>query len=98
MPAPAGIQHLHIEATCDGSIAVFHVHNEGGRLPGAVQFKLFRSDMDTIISKRRMRMIEGQSATFKVKNADKIPADIALFMDSEWQARPQQADAQISCG
>lgn len=97
--AMASVNGLPIEVStsCDKGAAIFKVVNVGEALPSSIIFNIVRVEIDTVVSKRRMNLSPGQTATFKLKNADKIAGDIGLFMDAQWLPRERQIDASIQC-
>lgn len=88
---------IEVSTACDKGTAIFKVVNAGDPLPSAIVFNIFEVNSNTVVSKRRMNLAAGQSATFKSKNADKIHGDIGLFMDAQWLPREHQIDASVRC-
>ncbi len=89
---------IEVSTACENGTAIFRVVNAGGALPSAITFNIIQVSSDTVVSKRRMNLVVGQRATFKVKDADKNPSSIGLFMDAKWLPRDRQIDASIRCG
>ncbi len=89
---------IEVFTACENGAAVFRVVNAGELLPSAITFQFIQINSDTVVSKRRMNLAIGQTATFKIKNADKSPSGIGLFMDAKWLQRDRHIDASIRCG
>lgn len=89
---------IEVSTTCDNGTAVFRVVNAGEVLPAAITFNIIQINSDKVLSKRRMNLVVGQAATFKVKNVDKKPDGVGLFMDAKWIPRDRHIDASIRCG
>jgi len=96
MVAVSGLP-IEVSASCDKGTAVFKVMNPGETLPSAIIFNILEVKTNTVVSKRRMSLAAGQSATFKLKSADKVSGDIGLFMDAKWLPRDRRVDASVRC-
>ncbi len=88
---------VEISTTCKKGSAIFIVKNVGEKFPSAIDFTIIDLIEDKVFSKRRMNLAAGQSATFKLKNADKVSGGIGLFMDTQWFPRERQIDASVRC-
>ena len=88
---------LYVSSKCENGAAVFQVRNVGASKINAVNFKLFKVAQNMVVSKRRMSLSQGQTATFKVKNANAIPDQIGMFIESKDVARDHQVDVAIQC-
>ncbi len=92
-----GALRLDIITTCKNGAAVFRIRNEGLDWPKMAIFYLYRGDNKDVLSKRRLRLKTGQSATFKIKSADQISSSIDLFIKTSWLNRRIKPDAYTSC-
>ncbi len=88
---------LYVTSKCVDGSAVFQVRNVGANKLKSLNFKLFKVSQNLVVSKRRMSLNKGQTATFKVKNAAIIPDQIGLFIDSKQIPRKHQADVSVKC-
>jgi len=88
---------MELSTSCEKGTAIFKVVNVGEALPSSIIFNIVRVNVDQVVSKRRMNLSPGQTATFKLKNADKIAGEIGLFMDAQWLPRERQIDASVQC-
>lgn len=88
---------VEVSTTCKKGAAIFIVKNVGDKFPAAIDFTIIDVSADKVFSKRRMNLAAGQSATFKLKNADKVAGEVGLFMDAQWFPRDRQIDAAIRC-
>ena len=88
---------LYVISSCVDGAAVFKIRNIGLEKLESVNFKLFKVSQNLLVSKRRMNLNKGQTATFKIKNANKIPDKIGLFVDSKLIVREQKIDVAVRC-
>ncbi len=88
---------LHISSTCEDGAAIFKIKNVGEDKVSGINFRLFKVTQGLLVSKRRMSLNQGQTATFKVKNADNIPDQIGIFVNTKELARRERTDASIRC-
>jgi hypothetical protein len=88
---------LHVTSSCKNGTAIFKVSNVGEEKIEGVNFRLFKVTEGLVVSKRRLSLKKGQTATFKVKNAQHIPDQIGLFIDSKAIPRAQKTDVSIQC-
>lgn len=95
--ASAGSLQLKVKTICKNGDAYFQIINEGKEWPKAGKISLYRTNADTMVSQRRMRLKNGQKASFKVKKAAKTGAEIGLWVDPGWFKRPFKYDAKITC-
>jgi len=89
---------LEVRASCTSGDAIFQVLNKGKPWPKLGNVNIYDIKEKKVVSKRRMRMSEGQNARFKVaaKKALLI-GDIGLSVQPTWYDRPFKFDTQISC-
>ena len=88
---------LRISAECVDGDAYFKVTNVGAGWPKAGSFSIYRTIGNTMISQRRMRMDEGQTASFRVKSAASSGHELALAIEPGWYDRNQVYDATVKC-
>ncbi|MCH7937922.1 MAG: hypothetical protein IH994_12675 [Proteobacteria bacterium] len=67
----AGVLKLNISANCEDGNVFFRVKNVGKDWPKTSTFAIYnmRKKSRKLISKRRMRLKDGQRASFKIKTA-----------------------------
>jgi hypothetical protein len=94
---PTNGQLIQVRTMCYEGAAIFKITNVGDSLPFAYSFKIVRLNSNSVVSARRLKLIEGQNATFKVKNADKIPSDIGLRIDAKDYGRDGDIHALVRC-
>lgn len=88
---------LQIHAECVDGDAYFSVTNTGAGWPKAGSFSIYRTFGNTMISQRRMRMDEGQTASFRVKSAASSGHELALAIEPAWYDRHRRYDATVKC-
>ena len=72
--APGGILKMNISANCEDGNAFFRIKTVGEDWPKTSTFAIYnmRKKSRKLISKRRMRLKDGQRASFRIKTA-KLP-------------------------
>ena len=100
--AQAGVARLKIDvsANCKGEDAYFRIRNSGEAWPKTSTFRIYnmRKGKRKLISKRRMRLKDGQRASFKIRTA-KLPTNrIGIWVKPGWYQREFAYDATIRCG
>jgi len=88
---------LSVKSICKNGDAYFQVTNNGKTWPRPSKISLYRTNADTLVSQRRMRLKPGQKASFKVKKAAKTGLEIGLWVQPEWFTRPFKYDAKVTC-
>ncbi len=93
---PLGVE---ISASCVDGDTVFRLANTGDSWPEQGKFALYRLDGDKrqMVSARRMRLTQGQKASFRVKARHNPTGQIGLFVEPLWYERPFILDAQVTC-
>ena len=100
--AQATVGHLKIDvsANCKGGDAFFRIRNSGEAWPKTSTFRIYNMTKGKrkLISKRRMRLKDGQRASFKIRTA-KLPTNrIGIWIKPGWYQREFAYDATIRCG
>jgi len=88
---------LSVKSICKNGDAYFQVTNNGKTWPRPSKISLYRTNADTLVSQRRMRLKPGQKASFKIKKAAKTGLEIGLWVQPEWFTRPFKYDAKVTC-
>ncbi len=90
---------LNVATACDNGNATFQVKNAGQDWPKSSTFAIYRigSGAKQMISKRRMRLKDGQKASFKVKASKNTTGRLALWVKPSWYRRAFNYDATVSC-
>jgi hypothetical protein len=97
--ATAGFLKMNVSANCVDGNAFFRVKNVGEDWPKTSTFAIYnmRKKSRKLISKRRMRLKDGQRASFKIKTAKLPTARLGLWVKPGWYKRPFIYDATIKC-
>ncbi len=100
VPVPAAAQApeitLDITARCEGGDAQFEIVNEGERWAGMATVSIVRTDNNTVITQRQMRMAAGQRMVFRAREAPDGIA-VGLRIEPDWYKRPSAHDSIITC-
>ena len=96
----AGILKINISANCEDGNVFFRVQNVGEDWPKTSTFAIYnmRKKSRKLISKRRMRLKDGQRASFRIKTAKLPTGRLGLWIKPGWYKRPFVYDATIRCG
>ena len=96
----AGILKMNISANCEDGDVFFRVQNVGEDWPKTSTFAIYnmRKKSRKLISKRRMRLKDGQRASFRIKTAKLPTGRLGLWIKPSWYKRPFVYDATIRCG
>lgn len=90
--------NVDVVSSCVDNIAMFKIVNAGEAWPRQGKLHVVRisgGNMKTL-SKRSMRFVAGQQASFRLKD---IGTDtVAVFVDPSWYDRPFKFDATVTCG
>lgn len=89
---------LRVNAECADGAAVFKVVNIGGRWPRSGTFTILTLDGQKRLSKRRLRLASGQSASFRFKTRKNGEMTLGLWVDPSWYSRDFRYDAMVVCG
>lgn len=99
--ATSGFLKMEIMTHCRDGNAFFRVKNAGESWPKTSVFAIYYVGEKgrKLIAKRRMRLKDGQRASFKVKMA-KLPAGsrLGMWIQPGWYQRDFSYDATITCG
>jgi len=94
----SGAVNVDIVTECRDNRATFKVVNAGSAWPkqGVLGVYMIRPDgTASLIAKRRMRLIDGQRASFRVRT--KGAGQLAMFIAPTWYKRDFTYDAAVSC-
>ncbi|MFQ5765507.1 MAG: hypothetical protein ACE5GT_11300 [Rhodospirillales bacterium] len=95
----AGFLRMEIMTNCKNGNAFFRVRNAGEAWPKSSTFAIYHVGKNgrKLIAKRRMRLKDGQRASFRIK-AGRFPSgQIGLWIKPGWYEREFGYDATISC-
>ncbi len=102
--ATAGLLKMEIMTNCQDGNAFFRVKNAGSDWPKTSTFAIYNlrkkgnKRVRKLIAKRRMRLKDGQRASFKIKTASLPTGRLGLWVKPSWYEREFAYDATISCG
>lgn len=102
--ATAGILKMNIMVNCQDGNATFRVKNIGDAWPKTSTFAIYnmrkkgKKRLRRLISKRRMRLKDGQRASFKIKTGNLPTSRLGLWVKPGWYKRDFDYDAVVSCG
>ena len=90
---------IQISADCQNGSTVFKVKNAGQSWPKPSTFAIYRirDGQGSMISKRRMRLAEGQYASFRIKAARNPTGKLGIAVHPGWYQRQVDFDATASC-
>ncbi len=103
--AQAAASHLKMDimVNCQDGNAVFRIKNVGNAWPKTSTFAIYnmrkkgKKRVRKLISKRRMRLKDGQRASFKIKTAKLPTGRVGLWVKPGWYEREFDYDATVSC-
>ncbi len=97
--APAGALNIQVSSECRDGNTLFKVKNAGAAWPKPSTFAIYRISDGTarMISKRRMRLAEGQHASFKVKAKSNTTGRLGIAVLPGWYRREAKLDATVTC-
>jgi len=98
--AAAGFLKLEIMTACKGEHAFFRVRNAGEAWPKTSTFAIYLNGSKgrKLVAKRRMRLKDGQRASFRIKT-NKLPkGELGLWIKPGWYQREFGYDATVDCG
>ena len=103
--AQAAASHLKMDimVNCQGGNAVFRIKNVGDAWPKTSTFAIYnmrkkgKKRVRKLISKRRMRLKDGQRVSFKIKTAKLPTGRVGLWVKPDWYKREFDYDATVSC-
>jgi len=92
--------NLNVDGECRDGIASFKVSNQGETWPKLATIAIYRvgNGSPKRVSARRMRLSDGQMATFKVPPAKNTTGRLGLFVEPSWVKRKFEFDATLTCG
>jgi hypothetical protein len=84
-----------ITTACNGTTAVLRITNRGESWPAPAIFRLSRSGDGSLVSERRMRLKDGQTVSFNIRETDAGATPIRLEVVPSWPgAAPKAAAAR----
>ncbi|MBT7943055.1 MAG: hypothetical protein HN719_06835 [Alphaproteobacteria bacterium] len=102
--AGAGILKMNVVANCQDGKATFKIRNLGDDWPKTSTFAIYnmrkkgKKRVRRLITKRRMRLKDGQRASFKVKTENLPTGRLGLWVKPDWYKRDFDYDAVVNCG
>ena len=89
---------LEVAAMCHDGAPAFQVTNLGDRWPRLGEISIYRTDTKSMLTQRRVRMINSQQLLFKVPNEQaKDAGEVGIFIEPSWYDRPFAYDAKLKC-
>ena len=88
---------LDFTGECLEDMATFKMTNTGQRWPTTGKFSVYRIKGNVLVSQRRMRLSDGQTASFRVKAGGPGQSEYGLFVEPEWYTRPFLYDQKVVC-
>ena len=97
--AGGGKLRLEIKTACQNGDLTFKVKNAGTAWPKASTFAVYGIDRGNarIITERRMRLAQGQHASFRIKAKRNPTGRLGLAVRPGWYKRPAKLDATATC-
>lgn len=88
---------LKVDSSCKGDLAVFRLSNAGSAWPktGTLGIYHVTSDGVEVITTRRIRLAEGQKASFRIHQ--KQAGYVGFYVNPSWYPRTPAWDALASC-
>ncbi|MBC8338434.1 MAG: hypothetical protein H8E39_07060 [Alphaproteobacteria bacterium] len=102
--ATAGILKMNIVVNCQDGNATFRVKNIGDAWPKTSTFAIYnmrkegKKRLRRLISKRNMRLKDGQRASFRIKTENLPSSRLGLWVKPGWYQRDFDYDAVVNCG
>ncbi|NQV83142.1 MAG: hypothetical protein HQ494_04910 [Rhodospirillales bacterium] len=102
--AAASLLKMNVVANCQDGSATFRIKNIGDDWPKTSTFAIYNMRKEgtkrfrKLISKRQMRLKDGQRASFKIKTENLPTGRLGLWVKPGWYARDFDYDAVVSCG
>ena len=94
---PTNSLKLKINAKCTNGVAFFRVVNNGDAWPKAAQFEVYRAADNKLLKRRRLRMAQGQNASFRIRGEAEPGEELAIYIDPAWYERDFRYDGKIVC-
>jgi hypothetical protein len=102
--ATSSILKMNIMVNCQDGSATFQVRNVGEAWPKTSTFSIYsmrregNKRLRRLISKRRMRLKDGQRASFRIKTENLPTGRLGMWVKPGWYKRDFDYDAVVSCG
>jgi hypothetical protein len=90
---------IKIETACKDGDTIFKVLNTGQTWPKTSTFGIYRltEKAGHIITTRRMRLTEGQQASFRISAKRNPTGRLGLVVQPGWYTRKPAYDATVAC-
>lgn len=97
--AVVGAVNLEIMTRCDKGNTTFNVRNVGINWPKSSTFAIYRISgaNKQLISQRRMRLNDGQKASFRIKKSRNLTGRLGIWVKPNWYSRKFAFDAKVVC-
>ena len=102
--ATSSILKMNIMVNCQDGSTTFQVRNVGEAWPKTSTFAIYsmrkkgNKRLRRLISKRRMRLKDGQRASFRIKTENLPTGRLGMWVKPDWYKRDFDYDAVVSCG
>lgn len=95
----AGMLKLDVDARCAGGDVSFRVRNAGEAWPKSATFVIYRLGVNApqAVVKRRMRLKDGQRASFRIAKQRNPTGRLGIFVEPGWYDRSFVLDAKVDC-
>ena len=91
--------HIDVATECAQGSTIFTVKNIGTSWPKTTTFAIYRlgSGKGQVVAKRRLRLTEGQQASFRITAKRNPTGQLGLAVQPGWYERPAGYDATAAC-
>ena len=99
-----GVLNMNIAVDCQDGSAMFKIRNVGDAWPKTSTFAIYnmrkkgKKRLRRLISKRNMRLKDGQRASFRIKTENLPTSRLGLWVKPGWYQRDFDYDAVVNCG
>lgn len=94
---PATALNIDVFAECRNGAAVFRIVNVGDTWPKASTFAVHRLSDGVIVTRRSMRLGNGQSASFRLTDKMGATSGVGIMVLPTWYDRRAAYDAKVVC-
>lgn len=94
---PAISLNIDVFAECRNGAAVFRIVNLGDTWPKAGTFAVHRLSDGVIVTRRSMRLGNGQSASFRLTDKMGATSGVGIMVLPTWYERRAAYDAKVVC-
>ena len=88
---------LQIAPGCEGKTVTFNLVNTGEAWLAVGAIMILKATDRAVLTRRNMRLAQGQKASFKLLAERNPGGEIALYVAPTWFVREFTLDARISC-